>query len=350
MSDTSTGDTSSGGTATEGDWLIYRGDNQQREWKVPEPPSWRPRRASIHEAREGDSLREALSENTIAKGKTYQVDARLDDVIRRMVNAALHLRRPLLVTGGPGTGKSSLIDSVAYELNLGEPLRWSVTSRSTLRDALYSYDAIGRAQGKGAVTGSDKDLDVGDFIELGPLGTAMLPALKPRALLIDEIDKADIDLPNDLLNVIEEGRYHIPELSRLKKKEMWVRGFGGKKTIGIIDGKVESHEFPLVVMTSNGERDFPAPFLRRCLRMTMPDPCDNADRLKAIVQAHLGADKVTKAADLITSFVARAKEGQVLATDQLLNAIQLVMGAYSMTEADRESMLKSLTAELGRKA
>jgi MoxR-like ATPase len=331
---------------TTNDWLIYRGDNTQRDWKPPQPPRWRPRRADEALAKEADGVREALSEATMAKGVAYQSNPE----IRRMVNAALYLRRPLLITGGPGTGKSSLIDSVAYELKLGEPLRWPVTSRSTLRDALYSYDAIGRAQARSADGASDKDLDVGDFVELGPLGTAMLPALRPRALLIDEIDKADIDLPNDLLNVIEEGRYHIPELSRLTKAEMWVRGFGGKQRVKITAGLVESHEFPFVVMTSNGERDFPAPFLRRCLQMRMPDPCDDAARLKAIVTAHLGPEKMNDATKLIESFVTRAKAGEVLATDQLLNAIQLVMGAYAMADDDRAKMLESLTAGLGRKA
>ena len=328
------------------DWQIYLGDNKQRDdWAVPKPPPWRPRRASPGLAAEADSLRAPLSASAMVKGRTY----RSNPEIRRMVNAALHLRRPLLITGGPGTGKSSLIDSVAYELHMGEPLRWPVTSRSTLRDALYSYDAIGRMQRKGEDNASDKDLDVCDFIELGPLGTAMLPALRPRALLIDEIDKADIDLPNDLLNVIEEGRYHIPELSRLKKTEMWVRGFGGEQRVKIVAGQVESHEFPFVVMTSNGERDFPAPFLRRCLQMKMPDPCDDPVRLKAIVSAHLGKQKMNDATKLIESFVARAKAGEVLATDQLLNAIQLVKGAYAMTDVDREKMLESLTAGLGRK-
>lgn len=330
-------------------WEIYRGDNRQRaagDWKMPEPPGWRPRRASLADAQEGEGLREALSPATIAKGLTYQSNPE----IRRMVNAALHLRRPLLITGGPGTGKSSLIDSVAFELQLGEPLRWPVTSRSTLRDALYSYDAIGRAQARGDGRSSDRELDVGDFIELGPLGTAMLPAVKPRALLIDEIDKADIDLPNDLLNVIEEGRFHIPELSRLGQKDMWVRAFGGESRVKIHAGKVESHEFPFVVMTSNGERDFPAPFLRRCLQMRMPDPCDEKPRLEAIVKAHLGEAKMKEADSLILSFVNRAKAGEMLATDQLLNAIQLVMGAYAMSEDDRKKMLETLTTGLGRKA
>ena len=344
---TTTNNDGQGNAPAKGEWQIYRGDNLQRNaWEVPEAPSWRPQRASESLAKEADALRRPLSAATIAKGEAYQSDPD----IRRMVNAALHLRRPLLITGGPGTGKSSLIDSVAYELQLGEPLRWAVTSRSTLRDGLYSYDAIGRAQAKGGGQASDQDLDVGDYIELGPLGTAMLPALRPRALLIDEIDKADSDLPNDLLNVIEEGRYHIPELSRLKQKEMRVRCFGGDMTTQIRSGNVESYEFPLVVMTSNDEREFPAPFLRRCLQMKMPDPCDDPVRLTTIVSKHLGSAKADEAKTLIASFVARAKNGELLATDQLLNAIQLVMGGYALSDEDRKKMLDSLTSGLGRKA
>jgi MoxR-like ATPase len=331
----------------EDEWQIYRGDHMERDdWSVPDPPTWRPRRTNEELARTNDAVRGKLSSATRAKGENYQSN----DEIRRMVNAALHLRRPLLITGGPGTGKSSLIDSVAFELKLGEPLRWPVTSRSTLRDALYSYDAIGRVQRNLDDEASDKNLDVGDFIELGPLGTAMLPALRPRALLIDEIDKADIDLPNDLLNVIEEGRYHIPELSRLKKQEMLVRSFGGDARITITGGVVESYEFPFVVMTSNGERDFPAPFLRRCLQMKMPDPCDDPERLNAIVEAHLGTKKMLDAKDLITKFAKRAKDGEVLATDQLLNAIQLVMGTYAMSDKDRSEVTARLTEGLGRRS
>jgi MoxR-like ATPase len=321
-------------------WYRYLGNNQvNSDWQMPEPPSWRPRRSGVDQAEANDTLREPLSPQALVKGQRYQAGPE----IREMVNAAIYLRRPLLVTGDPGTGKSSLIDSLAYELGLGDPLRWAVTSRSTLRDGLYSYDAIGRVQGSA-------EQDLGDFIELGPLGTAMLPALKPRALLIDEIDKADVDLPNDLLNVIEEGRFHIPELSRLKGGSVRkVRIFGGTIEVPVTAGVIESYEYPLVVMTSNDERDFPAPFLRRCLQLRMPAPCDDVDRLNSIVSAHLGPDMLARSEKLIANFVNRAKAGQILATDQLLNAIQLVMGGHGMKANEVDAMAERLTQALGRR-
>ncbi len=327
------------------DWSIYRGDHVVRtDWHLPPPPPWRPCRAELALARAG-AVPPELSAAATVNAKSYQTS---DDIVR-MVNAALHLRRPLLITGGPGTGKSTLIDAIAHELNLGEPLRWAVTSRSTLREALYNYDAIGRVQHRDDQAVSDRQLDIGDFIELGPLGSAMLPALRPRALLIDEIDKADIDLPNDLLNILEEGRFHISELSRISKKQVKVRGFGGQGQVEITEGRIACYEFPLVILTSNGERDFPAPFLRRCLQVRMPDPCESRERLEAIVSAHFGAPKTSASNELISDFMARAGAGEVLATDQLLNAIQLVMGSYAMSKVDSEALLARLTAGLGRK-
>ncbi|SDA57594.1 MULTISPECIES: MoxR family ATPase [unclassified Janthinobacterium] len=328
-------------TENEQDWRIYRGDGQVHTgWQPPEPPIWRPRRSAAAAKVVVPPLSEAASHH----GSHYKSS----EEIVRIVNAAMHLRRPLLITGAPGTGKSTLVDAIAYELDLGEPLRWSVTSRSTLHDALYSYDAIGRAQHREAEMRDGQPLDIGHFIRLGPLGTAMLPADRPRVLLIDEIDKADIDLPNDLLNVLEEGRFHIPELGRLGKKTYNVLTRDGEPA-AITGGDVECFEYPLVVMTSNGERDFPAPFLRRCLQLRMPDPCENPERLRAIVEAHLGDAMANNAAGMIEHFIQRAQDGEILATDQLLNAVQLVMGAYAMSDKDRLALADQLTVSLGRK-
>ena len=117
-----------------------------------------------------------------------------------------------MLTGRPGSGKSMLIESVANELSFGRVVRWHVTSSSTLKEALYRYDAVGRLQ---ELQLSEQAPDITDYLILGPLGTALLPTRTPRALLIDEIDKADIDLPNDMLNVFERGEFEIPELARV---------------------------------------------------------------------------------------------------------------------------------------
>jgi len=145
--------------------------------KLPDPPPWR---------RFGTQR---------PRGTTFQASPEE----KQAINAALYLRRPLLVTGKPGTGKTSLAFAVANELKLGRVLRWSITSRSTVSEGLYRYDAIGRMQ--------DRQLhpketpDIGKYLRLGPLGTALLPSKLPRVLLVDELDKSDIDLPNDLLDI-----------------------------------------------------------------------------------------------------------------------------------------------------
>jgi len=323
-------------------WIVFTGSNQPNEhWELPSPPSWRPRQANRRIAEEQDSTRQPILSATTLSGSRYKTDSH----ISRLVNAAIHLRRPLLISGGPGSGKSTLINCVAHELCLGEPLRWPITSKSTLKDGLYNYDAIGRFQ-RDEKTSSENS--VGSYVELGPLGTSMLPCLRPRALLIDEIDKGDADLPNDLLNVLEDARFHMPELSRAAESTSTVRLFGGQHQVPVTSGQVLSYEFPFVVMTSNGEREFPAAFLRRCLQLRMPDPYADPERLEAIVRAHLGTTVATKAAAEISAFVERAKAGEVLATDQLLNAIQIVMGGYSLSSDDRNTLVKALISDLGR--
>ncbi|MEC4815736.1 MAG: MoxR family ATPase [Scytonema sp. PMC 1069.18] len=304
-------------------WKIFKGTPDQPHngiERLPAPPNWR---------------------NFAQKkrGITYQI--RGEEI--ELVNAALYLRRPLLVTGKPGTGKTSLAYAVSEELQLGEVLRWNITTRSTLQEGLYDYDAIGRLQ-----EASEKEKDnltkIGKYIQLGPLGTALLPSAKPRVLLIDEIDKSDIDLPNDLLNIFEEGEFEIRELTRIADAEnaeeeseriadaenaeeesekfsnMTVRTYDNQKTT-IINGQVQCQAFPFVVLTSNGEREFPPAFLRRCLRLDLPEPTPEA--LAAIVKAHLGDSIIEKAKPIIERFLKRREEGD-LATDQLLNAIYLL--------------------------
>jgi MoxR-like ATPase len=315
-----------------------------------------------------------------------------------MVNAALLLRRPLLVTGMPGTGKSTLAEAVAHELNLGEILVWPVTTKTTYQSGLYQYDAIGRLnaaairrerlelrrllgldparpagdQGRSKVRGSGA-LGFGQYLRLGPLGTALLPfeahvrpdqrqqpclggpsmPCLPRVLLIDEIDKGDIDLPNDLLHVFERGWYEIPELSRLPNRERYryarIRTHDeGERYAWIERGRVQCDVFPLVIMTSNGEREFPPAFVRRCLRLEMQQP--TREQLSDIVRARLNDDAADREdiKTLIKDYW-DLREGQgansfkrELAVDQLLNAVYLVVEGVNI-EPIREALFKSLT-------
>lgn len=327
------------------DWLIYRGTGEPhgdlRE-KLPLPPSWRRFESDTLVEPELGSERSAFRRlGDPARAAAY----RASEEEIELVNAALYLRRPLLVTGKPGTGKSTLAHSVARELQLGPVLRWPVTSRSTRQEGLYQYDAIARLQDANLSRDfGEPSAKIGKYIRLGPLGTALLPYRWPRVLLIDELDKSDIDLPSDLLTIFEEGEYEIPELSRIATEQPTadVLIHDGTDTVTINEGKVSCHAFPLVIITSNGERDFPPPFLRRCLRLELADP--TRDRLAAIVRAHLGDEAADTSDDLIQAFLDRRSKGD-LATDQLLNAIYLTFHDAWSGDKQRliDAVLKNLT-------
>jgi MoxR-like ATPase len=330
---------------TSGSWWIYNGQGHPHDdWELPPAPPWRrftgtvPRppadrtEATPGEQDQPDGLSELdefaqaaierrIGHHTLAE--TYRAEPRE----ARLVNAAICLRRPLLVTGKPGTGKSTLAYSIAYELGLGPVLSWPITSRSTLQDGLYRYDAIGRLQevnfGKDKGHQSTADPDIGSYVRLGPLGTALLPRRRPRVLLIDEIDKSDIDLPNDLLAAFEEGEFTIPELARLPEKHevVGVMTADQSRREFIRRGEVRCFEFPIVILTSNGERDFPPAFLRRCIRLDIKPP--GYEKLTRIVSAHLGADALENDADVVNQFLTAREERGDLATDQLLNALHM---------------------------
>lgn len=277
-------------------WYIFKGDidiNDLNE-KSP-PPSWR-----------GEKSNYLPTDEEVAT-----------------VNASIYLRRPLLLTGRPGTGKSSLAHAIAEELGL-EIETWAINSKTSLEDGLYQYDAISRLHD--AQREDEKAIE--EYVSLGPLGKAFARGER-SVLLIDELDKSDIDLPNDLLHILEESEFDIPVLKRYKKekkvnlgtkdKPIWIEE--GKKNIDILN-------LPIIIITSNKERDFSQAFMRRCLHHNIELPMH--DRLVDIACKHLEEEYKDKKEeykntikDLVTSFLERREKNE-LATDQLLNAVYLM--------------------------
>jgi MoxR-like ATPase len=333
-------------------WELFKGTGRPRtNVAFPGAPSWRQFKGKPGDVPAPPKV--DAEDQYWQRARTFKTPPNVKDV----VNAALHLRRPLLVTGNPGTGKSTLIYRVAFELGLGPVHVWPINSRTTLQDGLYRYDALDRLREASipqAVPGSkpsNAELDIGEFIQLGPLGTALLPSDRPRALLIDEVDKADVDLPNDLLNVFEEGRFEIPELSRRQAKEATARvklfspvPVKEAARTTVVGGWVECRQFPFVVLTSNRERDFPPAFLRRCLRLEMPKP--EPEDLRDIVKNHLGPKVAAKADDLIDEFIKMQNTGAV-ATDQLLNAAYLLLGRDGVPKETVDLLRTLLLREIG---
>ncbi|MEV6109103.1 MoxR family ATPase [Streptomyces sp. NPDC051940] len=343
------------------DWLIFRGTGDPHDAvdDLQDPPPWRqfdgepggPDAAPI----EPYSLRKL----GVSQGHTRN-DHLGDDALGR-INAALYLRRPLLVTGEPGAGKSTLAHSLAYELNLGRVLRWPIVSSSTLRDGLYQYDALGRLQDLQMAQMADRDdgtvrrenrtdHGIGKYLRLGPLGTALLPSERPRVLLIDELDKSDIDLPNNLLNVLEEGQFTVPELERIADQvpEVDLLCDDGSP-VTVRQGKVLCHAFPVIVITSNQEREFPLPLLRRCIPLELETP--TGERLAAMVKAHFGEDADSRFEELIRHFERSREHGGVHTVDQLMNAIRITEQARVLqAEGEPVSRIaKELMAPLGRR-
>ena len=220
------------------------------------------------------------------------------------VNAAITLQRPLLVKGEPGTGKTMLAEEVSTAL--GMPLlQWHIKSTTKAQQGLYEYDAVSRLRDSQLADdeGSQKVRDIRNYIVKGVLWQAFT-ADEPVALLIDEIDKADIEFPNDLLREIDRMEFYVYETREL----------------------VRAKHRPLVFITSNNEKELPDAFLRRCFFHYIKFP--DAETMKAIVDVHFpGLKKELLSAAMKTFYDVRNLPGlkKKPSTSELLDWLKLLV-------------------------
>src|SRR5450631_1072119 len=198
------------------------------------------------------------------------------DDLKIAVNAAIVLERPLLIKGEPGTGKTLLAEEIAA--SIGAPLlSWHVKSTTKAQQGLYEYDAVSRL--RDSQLGDARVSDIRNYIKRGKLWEAFTAPERP-VLLIDEIDKADIEFPNDLLLELDRMEFYVYETGETIKAE----------------------RRPIVVITSNNEKELPDAFLRRCFFHYIRFP--DADTMRAIVEAHYPGIKARLIEEALRQFFA----------------------------------------------
>ncbi|MDJ0649091.1 MAG: MoxR family ATPase [Xenococcaceae cyanobacterium MO_188.B19] len=236
-----------------------------------------------------------------------------DDNLVEAVNIAIQLERPLLLKGEPGCGKTQLAYSVAHKLDLSLDA-WYVKSTSRARDGLYTYDTVGRLRdAQLAATGQTSPQELQrikkpmSYVRLGPIGRAFVKDRR-SVVLIDEIDKADIDFPNDLLLELDERRFIIEET-------------------GI---EIKAKNPPIMIVTSNDEKDLPNAFLRRCLFHYIEFP--KRERLIEIVKVHFPTAQeklVTEAVDRFNNLRQEMQKseggrGKLISTSELIDWFRIL--------------------------
>ncbi|WP_337843362.1 MoxR family ATPase [Rheinheimera sp.] len=224
----------------------------------------------------------------------------LSDELALAVNAAVKLEKPLLLKGEPGTGKTRLAEELALSLGT-ELIRWQIKSTSKAQQGLYEYDAVSRL--RDGQLGSERVADIGNYIKPGKLWTAFTAPQRP-VLLIDEIDKADIEFPNDLLHELDRMSFDVYETGQ----------------------RIEAVQRPVVIITSNNEKELPDAFLRRCFFHYIRFP--DADTLKQIVLAHYPAlqqQLLTKALEVFFELRDVAQLKKKPSTSELLDWLKLLL-------------------------
>ncbi|WP_269901446.1 AAA family ATPase [Paenalcaligenes faecalis] len=232
------------------------------------------------------------------------------DDLKMAVNAALTLQRPLLIKGEPGTGKTLLAEEVASALGR-RLLQWHIKSTTKAQQGLYEYDAVSRL--RDSQLGDERVHDIGNYIVKGALWEAF-ESNEPTVVLIDEIDKADIEFPNDLLREIDKMEFHVYETQQT----------------------ISARHRPLIIITSNNEKELPDAFLRRCFFHYIRFP--DADTLSDIVNVHFPdlADDLLQAA--LSSFYAlRNAPGlkKKPSTSELLDWLQLLLSQEATADSIR---------------
>jgi MoxR-like ATPase len=237
----------------------------------------------------------------------------LSDELREIVNAAIVLQRPLLLKGEPGTGKTQLAHVIAEDLGL--PLiTWNIKSTSKASDGLYVYDTVQRLNDSRF---HDKDVsDIKQYIRMGKLGEGLV-AERQVVLLIDEIDKADLEFPNDLLYELDQMSFDIVETGEHFKAK---------------------HR-PIVIITSNSEKELPDAFLRRCLfhYIKFPEP----PMMHRIAEVHFPDLKHSLVSQIIARFYFIRQKHDLKkrpSTSELLDWIQAVTSAGITAEEIAERM------------
>src|SRR5690554_4465809 len=234
------------------------------------------------------------------------------DDLQMAVNAAITLQRPLLIKGEPGTGKTLLAEEMASSLGM-KLIPWHIKSTTKAQQGLYEYDAVSRL--RDSQLGSEKVHDISNYIKPGKLWQAFTAEQQP-VLLIDEIDKADIEFPNDLLHELDQMEFHVYETGE----------------------HVRAEQRPIVIITSNNEKELPDAFLRRCFfhYIRFPEP----ETLAAIVDVHFPNIQPRLLAQALEVFFELREAPRLKkkpSTSELLDWLKLLLAEDMQPEQLREA-------------